>query len=152
LPHYIVSIRPPFGELVSILDRTTQFTQKDSELIFLNYPITFKNLFVDKIWKKSEGFDEIIINHVYPQLRMDLMFMFIVYSQHKVDNFPVNKFNYGCWNGGLFTKEEAHYNHGPFDSCASVNIPDFFYSPLKDTIFFSYEILYLNGRKQFVKR
>jgi hypothetical protein len=53
------------------------------------------------------------------------MFMFMVYSQHKVDNFPVKKFGYGCWNGGLFTREEACFNYGPIDPCASVNKPDF---------------------------
>ena len=33
--------------------------------------------------------------------------MFLVYNQHKAKKILVNKFGYGCWNGGLFTKNEA---------------------------------------------
>ena len=58
-------------------------------------------MFFEKIWDKGEGFNEIIINHGYPRLRVDLRFIFLVYSQHKAVNFLVDKFSYGCWNGGL---------------------------------------------------
>jgi hypothetical protein len=92
---------------------------------FFKLPHHLQENTFEKIWNKGEGLNEIIINHGYPRLRVDLRFMFLIYNQHKVDNFPVNKFGSGCWNGGFFTKEVVGFNYSPFDPCATINIPDF---------------------------
>ena len=119
---------------------------------FLNLPQHLQETIFEKIWNQGKGFNDIIIHRGYPRLRVDLRFMFLVYSQHKTENFPANKFGYGCWNGGLFTKEEARFYYGPFDPCSSVNIPDFSDSSIKNINFPNFEKLCLNGRKRFVKR
>ena len=77
--------------------------------------------------------------------------MFLVYSQHKSENFPANKFGYGCWNGSIFTSNEARFDNGPFNPCASVNILDFSDSSLKGDNFDNFAKLCLNGRKPFVR-
>ena len=119
---------------------------------FLNLSFHLQEKIFEKIWNQGEGFNEIIINRSYPRLRVDLMFMFMVYSQHKADNFPADKFGYGCWNGGFFTKNEARFYYDHFNPCASINTPDFSDSSLKNTNFPNFERLCLNGRKHFVKR
>ena len=86
----------------------------------LKLPIHLQEKIFEKIWNNGEGFNGIIINNSYPRLRVDLRFMFLLYSQHKAKIFPANKFGYGCWNGGTFTKSEARFHYGPFDPCTSV--------------------------------
>ena len=97
------------------------------------------------------GFNEIIIDKGYPRLRVDLRFLFLIYCQHKAKNFPINKFGYGCWNGGLFTSNEARFYYEPFDPCVSVNIPNFFDSSLQGKNFVNFAKLCLNGRRRIVK-
>ena len=82
---------------------------KGFRVSFLKLPNHLQEKIFEKIWNKGEGFNEIIINADYPRLRVDLKFMFLIYRQHKFENFPVNKFEYGCWNGGLFTSTEARF-------------------------------------------
>ena len=117
----------------------------------LKLPIHLQEKNFEKIWNNGEGFNGIIINNGYPRLRVDLWFMFLLYSQHKAENFPANKFGYGCWNGGTFTKSEARFYYGPFDPCTSVKIPDFSDSSFKGKEFVNFNNLCLNGRKRFVR-
>jgi hypothetical protein len=119
---------------------------------FLKLPHHLQENIFQRIWNQGEGFNEIIIKRGHPQLRVDLRFMFLVYSLHKADNFPINKFGYGCWNGGLYTKNEAIFNYGPFDPCSSVNIPDFSDTSLKTADFADFQRLCLNGRKRVTKK
>ena len=106
---------------------------------------------MDKLWNNNEGFDEIIINKGYPRLRVDPISLFLIYSHHKVENFPINKFGYGCWNGGFFTSNEAWFYYGPFDPCASVNIPHSLNSLFQGKNFVNFAKLGLNGRRRIVK-
>lgn len=115
---------------------------------FRNLPIHLQERILNKIWNNGEGFNEIIINKGYPRLRVDLRFLFLIYSQYQADNFPINKFGYGCWNGGLFTSTEARFFYGPFDPCSSVNIPDFSDSSLQGKNFVNFTKLFLNGRRR----
>ena len=118
---------------------------------FLNLPTHLQDKILETIWNKGEGFNEIIINNGYPRLRVDLRFMFLIYSQHKLESFPITKFGYGCWNGGLFTSSEARFYYGPFDPYASVNIPEFSDSSLQGKNFVNFAKLFLNGRRRIVK-
>lgn len=118
---------------------------------FLELPIHLQSKIFEIVWNNGEGFNEIIINKGFPKLRVDLRFMFLVYSQHKAETFPANKFGYGCWNGGTFTKRAARFYYGPFDPCASVNIPDFSDISYKGRDYFNFEKLCLHGRKRYVK-
>ena len=61
----------------------------------------------------------------YPRFKVNLIFMFRIYSQHRIDNFLVNKVGYDCCNGRQFTSTKAHFTCRPFDTCASVNVPKF---------------------------
>ena len=101
------------------------------------YPKGFQNNFLKlllhlqskifmKIWNIGEGFIEIFINNSYLRLRVDLQFMFLVYSQHKAKNFLANKFGYGCWNGGTFTKKEACFLLQAFSSLYKCEYPRYF--------------------------
>lgn len=118
---------------------------------FLELPIHLQSKIFEIVWNNGEGFNEIIINKGFPKLRVDLRFMFLVYSQHKAETFPANKFGYGCWNGGTFTKRAARFYYGPFDPCASVNIPDFSDISYKGRDYFNFEKLCLHGRERYVK-
>ena len=118
---------------------------------FLELPIHLQSKIFEIVWNNGEGFNEIIINKGFPKLRVDLRFMFLVYSQHKAETFLANKFGYGCWNGGTFTKRAARFYYGPFDPCASVNIPDFSDISYKGRDYFNFEKLCLHGRKRYVK-
>ena len=88
---------------------------KGFRVSFLKLPTHLQDKIFEKICNDGEGFNEIIINKGYPRLRVVLRFMFLIYRQHKFENFLVNKFGYGCWNGGLFTSTEVCFNYGPFD-------------------------------------
>ena len=116
---------------------------------FLKLPHHLQEKIFEKVWNHGEGFNEIIINRGYPRLRVDLRFMFLVYSQHKADNFPVNKFGYGCWNGGTLTKNEARFYYGTFNPCTSVNIPDFSDTSFKGKDYIDFKKLCLHGRKPY---
>lgn len=118
---------------------------------FLKLPLHLQSKIFEKVWNDGEGFNEIIINHGYPRLRVDLRFMFLVYSQHKAENFPANQFGYGCWNGGTYTKNEARFYYGPFAPYTSVNIPDFSDSSFIGKDYINFEKLCLQGRKRTVK-
>jgi hypothetical protein len=118
---------------------------------FLNLPTHLQEKILNTVWNNGEDFNEIIIRKGYPRLRVDLRFMFLIYSQHKADSFPISKFGYGCWNGGLFSKNQARFYYGPFDPCSSVNIPEFSESSLQGKTFVDFAKLCLNGRRQIVK-
>ena len=118
---------------------------------FLKLPTYLQEKMFEKVWNNGEGFNEIIINHGNPRLRVDLWLMFLVYSQHKAENFPTSKFGYGCWNGSFFTRNEAPFDYGPFNPCASMNILDFSDFSLKGNNFVNFVKLCLNGRKRFVR-
>ena len=118
---------------------------------FFNLPIHLQEKILNKIWNNGEGFNEMFIKKGYPRLRVDLRFLFLIYNQHKVDNFPISKFGYGCWNGGFFTSNKAHFYYGPFDPYVSVNIPIFFDSSLQGKNFVNFAKLCMNGRRRIVK-
>lgn len=79
---------------------------------------------------------------------MDFRFFFLVYGHHKIENFPVNKSGYRCWNGGQYTSIEAHFAYGPFDPCASVEVPDFSDPSPQGMNFIDFTKLCLNRRKK----
>lgn len=97
---------------------------------FIKLPIHLQEKIFEKIWNNGVDCNEITISNGYPRLRVDLRFMFSVYNQHKAKKNLANKYGYGCWNGGTFTKSEARFYYGLFDLCTSLNIPDFS-NPLK---------------------
>ena len=92
-----------------------------------------------------------IINKRCMRLSVDLRFFILIYSQHKAENFPINKFGYGCWNGGQFTAFGARFYYGPFDPCVSVNIPYLSNSLLQGKNFLNFTKLCLNERRRIVK-
>ena len=50
---------------------------------FLNLPTHLQERILERIWNNGEGFNEVIINKGHPRLRVDLRFLFLIYSQHK---------------------------------------------------------------------
>lgn len=92
---------------------------------FLNLPPHLQEKILNVVWQNGDGFNEVVIYKGHPRLRLDLRFLFLIYAHHKTENFPVNKFGYGCWNGGVYTKTEARFTYGTFDPSASIKIPDF---------------------------
>ena len=144
MPHYTVSIRFSFWGVGIHIGPNHPIYPKGFRVSFLELPNHLQEKIFEKIWNKGGGFNEIIIKG-YPRLRLDLRFMFLIYRQHKSENFLINKCGYGCWNGGLFTSTEARFNNGPFDPCASVNIPDFSDSSLQGKNFVNFAKLCLNG-------
>ncbi len=119
---------------------------------FTNLPIHLQQKILEGVWNDGKGFNEIIIKRGYPRLRVDLRFLFLIYSSYKAETFPINKFGFGCWNGGLYTTTEARFDYGPFNPCTSVNIPDFSDSFLRNKDCVNFEKLCLNGRKVVKRR
>ena len=118
---------------------------------FFNLPNHLQEKILDKVWRNGEGFNEIVIYKGYPRLRVDLRFLFLIYNQYKTENFPINKFGYGCWNGSLFSRTEARFTYGPYDPCASVNIPDFMESSNQNNLAIDFTKLCLNGRRRSMR-
>ena len=114
---------------------------------FLNLPLHIQEKIVEIVWNDGKGFNNIIIHKGYPRLRVDLRFLFLIYSPLKEKTFPLNKFGYGCWNGGQITPTDARFDYGAFEPCASVNIPDFSDSFLREKNRVNFLKLCLNGRK-----
>src|SRR6202022_4198863 len=50
---------------------------------FLNLPTHLQEKILEKIWNSGEAFNKVIINKGYPRLRVDMRFLFLIYSQHK---------------------------------------------------------------------
>lgn len=115
---------------------------------FLNLPLHLQEKIVGIVWNEGKDFNDIVICKGYPRLRVDLRFLFLIYNPYKTETFPLNKFGYGCWNGGQYNRTEARFYYGPFDPCASVNIPDFSDTFLKYKNCVDFEKLCLHGRKR----
>lgn len=92
---------------------------KEFPASFLNLPVHLQEKILGEIWNDAEGFHGVNIYKGCPRLRVDLIFLFMVYSLHKAKTFPLNKFGYGCKNGRQYTAFEACFNYSPFDLCAT---------------------------------
>ena len=50
---------------------------------FLNLPLHLQEKIVGIVWNDGKDFNDIIIYRGYPRLRVDLRFMFLIYSPHR---------------------------------------------------------------------
>ena len=119
---------------------------------FLNLPLHLQYKILEKVWVDGEGFNENVIHKGYPKLRVDTRFLFLIYGYHRTKTFLVNKLGYSCWNGGQCTSIEAHFHHGPFDSCASLTIPDYMDSSSQHVNFVDFTKLCFNIRNLFTRK
>ena len=107
---------------------------------------------LDIVWENGRDFNEIKIRKGHPELRVDLRILFLIYGHHKSENFPVNRFGYGCWNGGAYTSTEARFVYGAFDPSVVVKIPDFPDESPHRMNSIDFSKLCLNGRKTYTRK
>ena len=85
-------------------------------VIFLNLPLHLEVQILGKVWKDGEHFHEIAVHKGNARFKVNLKLMNWIYSQHRIENFLVNKVGYDCCHGRQFTSTKARCTCGPFDS------------------------------------
>ena len=92
---------------------------------FVQLPLEIKQLILNKVWNKGEGFNEVIVKNKILYLKYQLQFLFAQYGRIEFQTQPLISKGVGVWNGYKFDREIYIFNYDKLNTRSRVFIPDF---------------------------
>jgi hypothetical protein len=108
---------------------------------FTQLPLEIKQLILNKVWNKGEGFNEVIVKKKTLYLKYQLHFLFSQYGRLKFQTQPLISKSIGVWNGYKFNRETYIFAYSKLNFQTKVFFPDFLSKDPEIPVSVAFELL-----------